>query len=559
MFSFFANQSNSLQLDNEDLDQINHDDLEEMDPKWQVVMLSMRVKRFYKKTGRKLIFNGKEPIGFDKAKVECFNCHRRGHFAKECRAIRDQGNRNGDTGYRSRDNTKRTVPVETSDALVVQDNALIVQDGLGYDNTSVEMPRVKSVRPSGVNKIGSRDDEDIFQSNDVQTTIKPSFKKIEFTKARNEPVKSDKQAIKPRMCLHNHLRKQPKPSVRQTFELLIQPLQVAMDLFRTTSSSDDKAEGDTVDDDACKKTVQEPTSEYDQALKNVLDKMIDQEKEATMQLDVVRKDNARGVASVQDSEGLEIDLPSGKKAIGTKWVYRNKKDERGIVVRNKARLVAQGYKQEEGIDYDEVFAPVARFEAIRLFLAFASFMNFHVYQMDVKSAFLYGTIEEEVYVCQPLGFVDPEFPEKVYKVEKALYGLHQAPRAWYKTLSTYLLDNGFHRGQIDKTLFIKRVKGDILLVQVYVDDIIFGSTKKNLISIFLGLPKVQKLKEDVGSSLCPGQVNDLGQLMYLTSSRRDQILCSNFVALLCKKQTVVANSTTEAEYIVASHCCGQVL
>ncbi|GKA71291.1 putative ribonuclease H-like domain-containing protein, partial [Tanacetum coccineum] len=145
-------------------------------------------------------------------------------------------------------------------------------------------------------------------------------------------------------------------------------------------------------------------------------------------------------------------------------LLQNKKDERGIVVRNKARLVAQGYKQEEGIDYDGVFAPVARIEAIRLFLAYASFMNFLVYQMDVQSAFLYGTIEEEVYVSQPPSFVDPKFPEKVYKVEKALYGLHQAPKAWYETLSTYLLDNGFYRGQIDKTLFIKRVKGDILLV-----------------------------------------------------------------------------------------------
>ncbi|GJQ96332.1 putative ribonuclease H-like domain-containing protein [Tanacetum coccineum] len=110
-----------------------------------------------------------------------------------------------------------------------------------------------------------------------------------------------------------------------------------------------------------------------------------------------------------------VDLPKGKHAIGTKWVYRNKKDERGIVVRNKARLVAQGYTQEEGIDYDEVFAPVARIEAIRLFLAYASFMGFIVYQMDVKSAFLYGTIEEEVYVCQPPGFEDPQFPDKVYK------------------------------------------------------------------------------------------------------------------------------------------------
>ncbi|GJX85668.1 putative ribonuclease H-like domain-containing protein [Tanacetum coccineum] len=179
-----------------------------------------------------------------------------------------------------------------------------------------------------------------------------------------------------------------------------------------------------------------------------------------------------------------VDLPYGKRAIGTKWIYRNKKDERGIVVRNKARLVAQGYTQEEGIDYDEVFALVARIEAIRLFLAYASFKDFVVYQMDVKSAFLYGKIEEEVYVCQPPGFEDPEFPDRVYKVEKALYGLHQAPRAWYETLSTYLLDNGFQRGTIDKTLFIKKVKGDILLVQVYVDDIIFGSTKKGLCTDF---------------------------------------------------------------------------
>ncbi|GJW04938.1 retrovirus-related pol polyprotein from transposon TNT 1-94 [Tanacetum coccineum] len=155
-----------------------------------------------------------------------------------------------------------------------------------------------------------------------------------------------------------------------------------------------------------------------------------------------------------------VDLPYGKRAIGTKWVYRNKKDERGIVIRNKARLVAQGYTQEEGIDYDEVFALVARIEAIRLFLAYASFKDFVVYQMDVKSAFLYGKIEEEVYVCQPSGFEDLEFPDRVYKVEKALYGLHQALRAWYETLSTYLLDITFQRGQIDKTLFIKRVKDE---------------------------------------------------------------------------------------------------
>ncbi|GKD88467.1 putative ribonuclease H-like domain-containing protein, partial [Tanacetum coccineum] len=194
---------------------------------------------------------------------------------------------------------------------------------------------------------------------------------------------------------------------------------------------------------------------------------------------------ARIASAVQVTTSLDLGgFTTWKRTIGTKWVYKNKKDERGIVIRNKARLVAQGYTQKEGINYDEVFALVARIEAIRLFLAYASFKDFVVYQMDVKSAFLYGKIEEEVYVCQPPVFKDLEFPNRVYKIEKALYGLNQAPRAWYETLSTYLLDNGFQRGIIDKTLFIKKVKGDIILVQVYIDDIIFGSIKKNLCTEF---------------------------------------------------------------------------
>ncbi|GJU69639.1 putative ribonuclease H-like domain-containing protein [Tanacetum coccineum] len=145
--------------------------------------------------------------------------------------------------------------------------------------------------------------------------------------------------------------------------------------------------------------------------------------------------------------------------------------------------------KEEGIDYDDVFALVARIEAIRIFLAFASFMGFIVYQMDVKSAFLYGTIDEEVYVSQPPSFVDPDHPKKVYKVVKALYGLHQAPRAWYATLSTFLEKHGYRRGTIDKTLFIKKDKKDIMLVQVYVDDIIFGSTRKSWCDEFEALMK----------------------------------------------------------------------
>nr|GFA60119.1 hypothetical protein [Tanacetum cinerariifolium] len=215
-------------------------------------------------------------------------------------------------------------------------------------------------------------------------------------------------------------------------------------------------------------------------------------------------------------------------------LLQNKKDERGIVIRNKVRLVAQGHTQEEGIDYEEVFALVARIGAIRLFLAYASFMGFPVYQMDVKSAFLYGTIEEEVYVCQPPGFEDPQHPDKVYKVVKALYGLHQAPRAWYETLATYLLENGFQRGTVDQTLFIKKQQKDILFVQIYVDDIIFGKSASTPIDAEKPL-----LKDSDGEDV--------------------DVHTYRLISWQCKKQTVVATSSIKAKYVAAASGCAQVL
>nr|GEW37314.1 putative ribonuclease H-like domain-containing protein [Tanacetum cinerariifolium] len=360
---------------------------------------------------------------------------------------------------------------------------------------------------------------------------------------------------------------------------------------------------------------------------------------------------------VYDDRETLVDHPNGKRAIRTKWVFKIKKDERGIVVRNKERLVVQGYTQEEGIDYDEVFAPVVRIEAIR---------------------------RGGVCVSTSCFFEDPHFPNKVYKVEKALYGFYQAPRAWYKTLSIYLLENGFKRGTIDKTLFIKKDRDDILLVQVYVDDIIFRSTTKSLcdefeqmmhkrfqmssmgeLTFFLGLqvkqkddgifisqdkyvadilkkfdfttvktsstlmkPKKELIKdaeaEDIDVHLYRSMIR---LLMYLTTSRPDimfvvyayarfqvtpktshlhamkrifryikgqpklglwyprdspfdleaffdsdyteasldmkstiggcQFLGKRLISWQCKKKIIVANSTTEAEYVADANCCGQ--
>ncbi|GJX02365.1 putative ribonuclease H-like domain-containing protein [Tanacetum coccineum] len=258
-----------------------------------------------------------------------------------------------------------------------------------------------------------------------------------------------------------------------------------------------------------------------------------------------------------------VDLPNGKRAISTKWVYINKKDKRGIVIKNKERLVAQGYSQEKGIDYDEVFAIVARIEAIRLFLAYALFKDFVVYQMDVKSAFLYGNIEEEVYVCQPPGFEDPDFPDRVYKVEKALYGLHQAPRAWTASEA---------EGRWD---FISQDKYVIKILKKFsFRDVKTTSTPmethKPLLKDTDGEDYVLVVQDSSQSKQFTFHAVKI-DLRYLTSEQARasldrksttggcQFLGCRLISCQCKKQTVVANSTTKAEYIAASNCCGQLV
>nr|GEZ97482.1 ribonuclease H-like domain, reverse transcriptase, RNA-dependent DNA polymerase [Tanacetum cinerariifolium] len=263
--------------------------------------------------------------------------------------------------------------------------------------------------------------------------------------------------------------------------------------------------------------------------------------------DVGAKADINNMESIISKVWILVDLPYGKREIGTKWVYRNKKDERGIVIRNKARLVIQGHTQEEGIDYEEVFAPVARIEAIRLFLAYASFMGFLVYQMDVKSAFLYGTIEEEVYVCQPPGFEDPENPYKVYKVVKALYGLHQAPRAWSlgKSAST----------PID-------AENPLLKESNVTPEVSHLNAVKRIFRYLKGKPYLGLwYPKDSPFDLVAYSDSDYAgaSLDRKSTTGGCQFLRCRLISWQCKKQTVVVTSSTEAEYVAATSGCAQVM
>ncbi|GJT79426.1 putative ribonuclease H-like domain-containing protein [Tanacetum coccineum] len=268
------------------------------------------------------------------------------------------------------------------------------------------------------------------------------------------------------------------------------------------------------------------------------------------------------------------------------------------MVRNKARLVAQGHRQEEGIDYDEVFAPVTRIEAIRIFLAFASYMGFIVYQMDVKSAFLYGKIDEEVYVSQPPGFIDPKYPQKVYKVVKALYGLHQAPRACQdkhvaeilkkfdfvnvKTANTLIetqkpLVKDEEASNVDVHLYRSMI-GSLMYLTASRPDIMFAvcacsrfqvtpktshlSAVKRIIRYLKGKPKLGLWYPRVSSfDMEAYSVSDYAgaNLDRKSTTGGCQFLGRRLISWQCKKQTIVATSTIEAEYVAAANCCGQVL
>ncbi|GJV90867.1 retrovirus-related pol polyprotein from transposon TNT 1-94, partial [Tanacetum coccineum] len=251
--------------------------------------------------------------------------------------------------------------------------------------------------------------------------------------------------------------------------------------------------------------------------------------------------------------------------ITLKWIYKVKLDELGGILKNKARLVACGYRQEEGIDFEVSFALVARLKAIRIFLAFTAHMNMVVYQMDVKTAFLNGNLREEVYVSQLDGFMDKDNPNLVYKLKKALYGLKQAPRVWYDMLSSFLISQYFSKGSVDPTLFIHRDGKELLLISQNPRDIFINQSKYALESLnkygfdscdSVDTPMVEKSKLDEdkeGKYVDPSYYRGMiGTLLYLTASDR-------LVSWSSKRQKSAAISNTEAEYVALSDCCAQIL
>nr|GFA28523.1 retrovirus-related Pol polyprotein from transposon TNT 1-94 [Tanacetum cinerariifolium] len=301
-----------------------------------------------------------------------------------------------------------------------------------------------------------------------------------------------------------------------------------------------------------------------------------------------------------------VPSPDGIKPLTLKWLFKNKHGEENTVIRNKTRLVVRGYRQEEGINFKESFAPVARVEAIRIFLAYATHKGFTVYQMDVKIAFLHGSLKEDVYVCQPEGFVDADYPSHVYKLKKALYGLKQASRVWYDELSTFLLQNGFSKGIIDPTLFTRRFDDDILVVNQSPSGIFINQSKyvhEILKKYGLDTSDIVVTPMDIKDKLDLDQIRTpvyatkyrsmIGALMYLTSSRTDivhatcdsgfeltgfldadyagckdtfkstscgaQFLGEKLMCWSSKKQDCASLSTAELEYVSLSACCAQVL
>nr|GEV61760.1 hypothetical protein [Tanacetum cinerariifolium] len=722
------------------LPNIDVDDLEEMDLRWQMAMLTMWARRFLQKTGINLGANGPTSMGFDMFKVECYNCHRKGHFARECRSPKDP-RRPGAAELQ-----RRTIPIETStsNALVSQCDgtrsydwsyqaeeepanfALIAfSSNSSSDNelspTKPEQDFSHTTRPSAPiieDWVSDSEEESETKASQFVPSFTQSSKHVKTPRHSVQPIETTIPAVtfvpaSPKSNSSGKRRNKKACFVLCSIDSFKTPILFDIDslnqsmqeikLTLVQNNAEDAAfDGKEHDFDVKKpesKVILSPSKFQDcsenssnevnaasftvptigQNSLNItntfsaagpLNDVVSPTYGNTSDIDayqlpddpnlpeledIIYSDDEDVVGAEADFNNLKSSIPVSpilttrihkdhpvSHIIGdlssitqTRSMTRAVKDQGELsqmfgndfytcmfacfLSQEEPKRVHQDLKdpswiksmQEKLLQFKMqkvwvlvdppygkeqlVFASVARIEAIRLFLAYASFMGFMVYQMDAKSAFLYGTIEKEVYICQPLWFEDPDHPDKVYKVVKALYGLHQAPRAWYETLATYLLENGFQRGTIDQTLFIKKQKGDILLVQIYVDDIIFGATNKDLcksfeklmkdkfqmssigeLTFFLGLQVKQK-KDGIFISQ-DKYVAEILRKFGLTEGKSASIPIDikkpllkdpdgedvdvhtyRLISWQCKKQTVIATSSIEVEYVAAVSCCAQVL
>ncbi|GJX31578.1 ribonuclease H-like domain-containing protein [Tanacetum coccineum] len=453
IYAFFASQPNSPQLNHEDLQQIHPDDIEEMDLRSQIAMLTMRARRFLKNTGRKLTVNGNETIGFDKSKVECYNCHKRGHFARECRAPRNQDNK-------IKESSRRSVPMEISTS-----TALVSCDGLGgYDwsDQAEEGPNYALMAFSSSNSDSEVSNDSIclksveeklkvYKANESiylqdikglkfeihlgEITIREFRKKLEIAQKEKDGIqlnvdkfehasKSLNKLIEcqivdnckkglgyenynavPPPYIGNFMPPTPDLSFTSLDEFVNEPV---VKKCKAMSSEEEPKKGDKPVKDyillplwtADPLYSQDPKSSHDDGSKPSSDdgKKVDEDPRKESECNNQEKED-----NVNSTNNINIAGINEVNAIGSKWVFRNKKDERGIVIRNKARLIAQGYTQEKGIDYDEVCALVARIEAIRLFLAYASFKNYARYQVNPKLCNAFEKLMHEKFQMSSLG------------------------------------------------------------------------------------------------------------------------------------------------------------